>query len=49
MSTQPIEYEDEWDYEALCEYVDDPDGIDEQINKLGHGIYLMEINDDEQN
>jgi hypothetical protein len=48
---QPIEYEldEDWDYERDLAYYDDSGYLDEQIDKLGHGIYLADPEDDEQN
>lgn len=50
MNVRPTDYEDEddWDYEHELAYYDESGYIDEQIAKLGHGIYLTKANNAEQ-
>ena len=44
----PIEYEDEWDYEPILEYVDNSGAIDEQVAILKHGFYLKGYEDERE-
>jgi len=48
MATLQNDIEDDWSYEPVLEYVDDPRDFDEQVEELQLGIYLWELQNEQE-